>query len=95
VVIKGESPNEASVTRFGQSMEFSSGMFTNLNIETQREVPKAVKGPGNTAAEAQDPSVPQPEVVAFTIKCNYARNGVQQQTANVATAVPASHTAKN
>src|SRR6266498_6091159 len=33
LVIKGESPNEASVTRFGQSLEFSSGMFTNLNIE--------------------------------------------------------------
>jgi Tfp pilus assembly protein PilN len=94
LVIKGESPNEASVTRFGQSMEFSSGMFTNLNIETQREIPQAVKGSGNTAA-AQDPSVPQPEVVAFTIKCNFARNGMQQQTANVAPTVPASHTAKN
>jgi hypothetical protein len=94
LVIKGESPNEASVTRFGQSMEFSSGMFTNLNIETQKEIAQA-KGPGNTAAAAQDPSVPQPEVVAFTIKCNYARSGVQQQTANVATAVPANHTAKN
>ena len=57
--------------------------------------PQAVKGPGNTAAAAQDPSLPQPEVVAFTIKCNYARTGVQQQTANVATAVPTSHTAKN
>ena len=95
LVIKGESPNEASVTRFGQSMEFSSGMFTNLNIETQREIPQAVKGLGNTAAAAQDSSIPQPEVVAFTIKCNYARSGAQQQTANVATAVPANHTAKN
>jgi Tfp pilus assembly protein PilN len=95
LVIKGESPNEASVTRFGQSMEFSSGMFTNLNIETQREIPQAGKGSGNAAAAAQDPSVPQPEVVAFTIKCNYARNGVQQQTANMAPTVPASHAAKN
>src|SRR2546430_13276285 len=32
LVIKGESPNEAAVTRFGQTLEFSSGMFTNLNI---------------------------------------------------------------
>src|SRR6266567_1639082 len=38
LTIKGESPNEAAVTRFGQSMEFSSGLFTNLNIETQKEV---------------------------------------------------------
>lgn len=96
LIIKGESPNEASVTRFGQSMEFSSGMFTNLNIETQREIPQAVKGPGNTTtAVAQDASAPQPEVVAFTIKCNYARNGAQPQDTKVATAVPASHTAKN
>ena len=37
ITIKGESPNEAAVTRFGQSMEFSSGLFSNLNIETARE----------------------------------------------------------
>ena len=96
LVIKGESPNEATVTRFGQSMEFSSGMFTNLNIETQREIPQAVKGAGNTApAAAQALTAPPPEVVTFTIKCNYARNGIQQQDANVTTAVPASHTARN
>src|SRR3977135_389876 len=34
LTIKGESPDEASVTRFGQSLEFSSGLFTELNIET-------------------------------------------------------------
>jgi len=96
LVIKGESPNEATVTRFGQSMEFSSGMFTNLNIETQREVPQAVKGSSNTApAAAKDPTAPQPEVVTFTIKCNFARNNLQQQDASVATTVPSSHTARN
>jgi type IV pilus assembly PilN-like protein len=95
LVIKGESPNEAAVTRFGQSMEFSSGMFTNLNIETQREVPQATKGTSGAApAVAQDTTAPQPEVVTFTIKCNYARTGAQQQSANP-TAVPASHVAKN
>src|SRR6267143_1639730 len=41
LTIKGISPNEASVTRFGQSLEFSSGLFTNLNIETQRELAQA------------------------------------------------------
>lgn len=99
LVIKGESPNEAAVTRFGQSMEFSSGMFTNLNIETQREVLQAGKGTSAAApAVAQDASAPQPEVVTFTIKCNYARGGAQQQSANPAnpvTAVPASHVARN
>jgi Tfp pilus assembly protein PilN len=103
LVIKGESPNEASVTRFGQSMEFSSGMFTNLNIETQREIPQIAKGSGKAPPASADSSAPQPEVVAFTIKCNYARNGllqptsgVQQSNTNVATsAVPGNHTAKN
>ena len=96
LVIKGESPNEATVTRFGQSMEFSTGMFTNLNIETQREVAQAVKGPGTTApAMAKDPTAPQPEVVTFTIKCNFASNSLQPPSTNVATAVPSSHTAKN
>src|SRR6266481_2704853 len=52
VTIKGESPNEASVTRFGQSLEFSSGLFTNLNIETQREVPDAVKNASGASAPA-------------------------------------------
>ena len=76
ITIKGESPNEAAVTRFGQSMEFSSGMFTNLNIETSRELVQVSKT-GNAAAAA-DPNTPQPEVVAFTIKCNYARPNSQQ-----------------
>ncbi len=95
LIIKGESPNEASVTRFGQSMEFSSGLFTNLNIETQREIPQAVsKGPNGAVVGAQqDPNAPLPEVVAFTIKCNYARNGLQQN----ANPTPATenHVAKN
>ncbi len=96
LVIKGESPNEATVTRFGQSMEFSSGMFTNLNIETQREIPQVVKGPGNTApVAAQAAEAPQPEVVTFTIKCNFARNSLQQQSATVGTPVPSSNTARN
>jgi Tfp pilus assembly protein PilN len=95
LVIKGESPNEASVTRFGQSMEFSSGMFSNLNIETQREVPQTVsKGTaGANAAVQQDPNAPQPEVVAFTIKCNYARKA-PEQNANP-TQPPTNHVAKN
>ena len=98
LVIKGESPNEAAVTRFGQSIEFSSGLFTNLNIETQREVPQAVnKGTSGAAAAPsaqQDTSASLPEVVTFTIKCNYANNGVQQ-AAGPATAVPTTHVARN
>lgn len=65
LMIKGESPNENSVTRFGQSLEFSAGLFTNLNIETQRQA-------GNAAASVPgDVAVVIPDVVAFTVKCSY------------------------
>ena len=68
LVIKGNSPNEASVTRFGSSLEFSSGLFTNLNIETQRKelpAPEAAPDPTNPKI------IEKPETVDFTIKCNY------------------------
>jgi Tfp pilus assembly protein PilN len=78
VTIKGGSPNEASVTRFGQSLEFSSGMFSDLNIETVRE-PLVVKDIAGTVTTARDPNAPGPEVVSFTIKCNYGK-GAQQNS---------------
>ena len=84
ITIKGESPNEAAVTRFGQSMEFSSGMFSNLNIETSREVVQVSKTGNTAAAAAADPNMPPPEVVAFTIKCNYARPNNSQPNSNPA-----------
>jgi Tfp pilus assembly protein PilN len=88
LTIKGLSPNEASVTRFGQSLEFSSGLFTNLNIETQRQLaqaPAAEKGaPADSIVVIQ-----QPEVVSFTLKCNY---GIKQP-ATSATANPANQVA--
>ena len=94
LVIKGESPNEASVTRFGQSLEFSSGMFTNLNIETQREIPDLSKNGANAAPAKPDANSAQPEVVAFTIKCNYAQSKAPQ-TSNAAPAAanPTNHVA--
>ena len=64
ITIKGESPNEYSVTKFGQSLEFSNGLFSNLNIETQREAAKtAVAETSKTPATAAstDPIV-KPDV---------------------------------
>jgi Tfp pilus assembly protein PilN len=97
LVVRGESPNEAAVTRFGQSMEFSSGLFTNLNIETERQIAAAKAG---TAAPAQSqPStnmtgVVLPEVVAFTIKCNYAgAKPPEPANNNVSPAKPANNVA--
>ena len=86
LTIKGLSPNEASVTRFGQSMEFSSGLFKNLNIETQREL---IVAEGGTVAPsaAPDKATPPTEVVAFTVKCNYTNKSETQS----AVADPASN----
>jgi Tfp pilus assembly protein PilN len=83
LVIKGESPNEASVTNFGKSLEFSSGLFSNLSIETKREEAKvetvaSIPSPATAAtaaAVAVDKDAPKPEVVTFTIKCTFAPAG--------------------
>ena len=98
VLIKGESPNEAAVTRFGQSMEFSSGLFTNLNIETQRETPSGLKSGTAAPAPAPGPAVAgagvaMPEVVSFTIKCNYATGKAPQASTNPAGAAPSNNVA--
>lgn len=71
LIIKGESPNEDSVTNFGKSLEFSSGLFTNLSIETQREEKKVEDAANKSSAPDEDKDAPKPEVVAFTIKCTY------------------------
>ena len=73
ITIKGESPNEYAVTRFGQSIEFSGGLFTNLNIETQREDAKVSSSPDLIGAK--------PEVVTFVVKCNYNAPKTQSQPA--------------
>ncbi|HEX8143031.1 MAG TPA: PilN domain-containing protein [Pyrinomonadaceae bacterium] len=78
LTIKGVSPNEAAVTRFGQSLEFSSGLFSNLSIETERKALDKV---------SLDPAEPKPEVVSFTIKCKYMPNG--PTPAKPATTTPA------
>jgi Tfp pilus assembly protein PilN len=84
LTIKGISPNESSVTRFGQSLEFSAGLFTNLNIETQREVVAPSQLNDRGASAPTDPNVPQPEVVTFTVKCNYSAKPQIQPAASSA-----------
>jgi len=73
LTIKGISPNEAAVTRFGQSLEFSSGLFSNFNIETTREPAPAKADKDRDAKLPSDAVVilTQPEVVSFTLKCSY------------------------
>lgn len=85
LTIKGESPNEQSVTRFGQSLEFSAGLFSNLHIETQRETYQQA---ANTAATPTEEAAPaqKVEVVAFTVKCNYSSSKPQSQSAPTSSA---------
>lgn len=64
LTIKGNSPDEAAVTQFGRSLEFSSGLFSNLNIETQRK--DAVNQPIST-----NPDAPKETIVGFSIRCAY------------------------
>jgi Tfp pilus assembly protein PilN len=64
LTIKGSSPNESAVTQFGRSLEFSSGLFANLSIETQR---KEIGGQNASA----DENAPKKEVINFTIRCAY------------------------
>ena len=77
ITIKGESPNEYAVTKFGQSLEFSGGMFSNLTIETQREAAKeaSTANTGNSAAAAAaEQNAPKPEVVTFTVKASFGKS---------------------
>ena len=71
ITIKGESPNEYSVTKFGQSLEFSNGLFSNLNIETTREAAKTAQAAGPQTPAQNDPTVAKPEVVTFTVKAKF------------------------
>ncbi|MEQ1763815.1 MAG: PilN domain-containing protein [Pyrinomonadaceae bacterium] len=84
VEIKGNSPDEAAVTQFGRSLEFSNGLFANLNIETQRQE----VAPQN-AAPPKDGTEPQKiNVVNFTIRAGYSAKG-GAATATAANGQPA------
>ncbi|HEV8590776.1 MAG TPA: PilN domain-containing protein [Pyrinomonadaceae bacterium] len=67
IEIKGNSPSESVVTQFGRSLEFSNGLFSNLNIETER---KEVQNQMVTAS-ATNPDADKVNIVNFTIKTAY------------------------
>jgi Tfp pilus assembly protein PilN len=81
ITIKGESPNEYSVTKFGQSLEFSGGLFSNLNIETARQLVKTPETkaaiPAN-ATSSTDLAGVTPEVVQFTVKANFGSSSKKE-----------------
>ncbi len=68
LVLKGNSPDEAQVTQFGRSLEFSNGLFDNLNIETTRTEVQNENAPKKASADGETAKV---ALVNFTIKCGY------------------------
>jgi Tfp pilus assembly protein PilN len=70
LIIKGNSPDESQVTQFGRSLEFSNGLFSNLNIETVRAEVQNNSAPVKTSATG-GAETPKVEIVNFTIKCAY------------------------
>jgi len=66
ITIIGNSPDEYAVTSFGRSLEFSNGLFTNLNIETKRE-----EVVNNLATAPVGGEAPKVNLVNFTVKTGY------------------------
>jgi Tfp pilus assembly protein PilN len=86
LIIEGSSPNEYAVTQFGRSLEFSSGLFQNVSIETQRKTLEINPSDYSPAEGPLDPDY-KPETVAFKIKCRYG--AAEQQPATPAGPAPA------
>ncbi|HSI88610.1 MAG TPA: PilN domain-containing protein [Pyrinomonadaceae bacterium] len=83
MVIRGNSPDESAVTQFGRSLEFSNGLFSNLNIEIQRQ--EVVNQMASAAAGADAPKV---NVVNFTIKTAYTPSKAAPVDGTVAVSAP-------
>jgi Tfp pilus assembly protein PilN len=86
LIIEGSSPNEYAVTQFGRSLEFSSGLFQNVSIETQRKALEVNPADYSPAEGPIDPDY-KPETVSFKIKCRYG--AAEQQPAATLSPAPA------
>ena len=87
--LKGNSPDEAQVTQFGRSLEFSNGLFSNLNIETKREEVRNEAAAATASQNGKD--VPKVNLVNFTIKMAYtpSKASAVGQTAPTSASAPA------
>lgn len=69
IVVSGSSPDESQVTQFGRSLEFSNGLFSDLNIETTRNAIVNQNAPTKTLADGGE--APKVEIVNFKVRCAY------------------------
>ena len=82
--LKGNSQDESQVTQFGRSLEFSNGLFSNLNIETKRE--DVTNNLATSISTSANPDAGKLSVVKFTIKCAYTPSKAASPNANPANA---------
>lgn len=93
LILKGNSPNEDTVTQFGRSLEFSNGLFSNLNIEFQRKEEANLQAVPAVNPQGGAPDGAKVAVLDFTIKCAYtpskasSKDG-QTTAANTGTTAP-------
>ncbi len=90
--VRGSSPDESQVTQFGRSLEFSNGLFSNMNIETTREEITASNASTTPGKEA-----PKVNLVNFIIKMAYTPSkaaAVDQAVPTSASAAPAPQPSK-
>jgi Tfp pilus assembly protein PilN len=92
LTVKGDSPDEAAVTQFGRSMEFSSGLFTNVSIETERKDMDVPKDALPTSPLEKD--VQKPSTVTFTLKCKYTPPSASQPQQQKSATAPANQIAQ-
>jgi Tfp pilus assembly protein PilN len=70
LIIEGHSPNEAAVTQFGRSLEFSSGLFTNVTLDALKKDVEVSAADYDPAIGPVDLSI-KPETMTFVIRCRY------------------------
>jgi Tfp pilus assembly protein PilN len=70
LTIEGQSPNEYAVTEFGRNLEFSDGLFLNVNLEAERKLAQINAADYSPAEGPLDPTH-KPEVFTFKLRCRY------------------------
>ena len=86
MTFKGNSPDESQVTQFGRSLEFSNGLFSNLNIETTRAEVQNNSAPQKVNADGEAPKV---AIVNFVIKTAYTPSKAAGASGNAPTTASA------
>ncbi len=88
LIIEGHSASEDVVTQFARSLEFSSDLFKDLSVETERKTVNPADTDWNQSTDGEiDPEAPKPEVVKFKITCKYGQE--QKPAAPAPAAAPA------